>query len=151
MYCSSCGSAVPQNLSFCNRCGAQINGVPRPAELTPDSLVWAIASIFIVGLGAIIGLMALMKEDNGGVNPIILVAAMLSFMLMLVIEGVLMWLLVSRGRRAKKEAGDAGRLKEQTTKELAEAQARALPEPASSVTEHTTRAFEPSYSERKSK
>jgi hypothetical protein len=33
----------------------------------------------------------------------------------------------------------------------AEAQARALPDPAPSVTEHTTRAFEPIYSERKPK
>ena len=48
-------------------------------------------------------------------------------------------------------AGDTGRLKEQMIKELGEAQGRVLPEPVPSITEHTTRAFEPIYSERKSK
>jgi len=42
-------------------------------------------------------------------------------------------------------------LKGQATKGLDAAQARALPEPVSSVTEHTTRAFEPIPSERTSK
>jgi hypothetical protein len=42
-------------------------------------------------------------------------------------------------------------MNEQVTKELDAAQPRALPEPVPSVTEHTTRTFEPLYSERKSK
>jgi hypothetical protein len=66
------------------------------------------------------------------------------------VEGVLIGLLL-KGKRGAKEAGDAEGLKEQKTKELIEARARALPEPAPSVTEHTTRAFEPIYSERESK
>jgi hypothetical protein len=41
--------------------------------------------------------------------------------------------------------------KEQDTKELYQAQARVLAEPMPSVTEHTTRTFEPISSERKSK
>ena len=67
---------------------------------------------------------------------------------MLVVEGVFIWQLLGR-KRGNEEAADTV-LKEQTTKELREAQARALPEPMPSVTEHTTRAFEPIYSERKS-
>jgi hypothetical protein len=110
--------------------------------------VWAIVSVFVVGLGALIGLMAVMNE-GAGFNPIVLVAAMLSFALMLVVEGVLIWLLLS-GRRGAGKAGDARRLKEHTTKELEEARARALPAPAASVTEHTTRTFDPVYNERKS-
>ena len=42
-------------------------------------------------------------------------------------------------------------LKGQATRELDAAQARVLPEPVPSVTEHTTRAFEPIYNERTSK
>jgi hypothetical protein len=42
-----------------------------------------------------------------------------------------------------------GAAKEAATKELDAAQARALPEPVPSVTEHTTRSFEPIYSKRK--
>jgi len=45
--------------------------------------------------------------------------------------------------------GDAKQIKEKTTRELVEAQVRMLQEPVPSVTEHTTRAFDSIYSERK--
>lgn len=93
--------------------------------------------------------MALMKEGCGSA-PIILAIALLSFVVMLVVEGLLTRLLLN-GKRVGKEVGDTERQKEHTTKELGEEQARALPESVPSVTEHTTRAFEPTYSERKSK
>jgi hypothetical protein len=69
---------------------------------------------------------------------------------MLLVEGVFIWQLL-RGKRGAEERGDIALSKEQATKELDAAQARVLPEPASSVTEHTTRAFEPILSEPKSK
>jgi hypothetical protein len=75
---------------------------------------------------------------------------MLSFLLLFVVEGVLIGLLL-KSRKGARRAGDAERPEEQTTRELREAQARVLQEPVSSVTEHTTRAFDPIYSERKSK
>lgn len=153
MYCSSCGSAVPPNLSYCNRCGAKVvganvDGVNRQ-ELSPNLLVRAVAAVFLAGLAAFVGLIALTKEGVG-FNPVVLAAAMLSFVLTFLVEVVLFWLLL-RGRKGAKRAAAAERLTEQTTKELSEAQARVLPEPTSSVTEHTTRAFDPVYSERKSK
>jgi ligand-binding sensor protein len=124
MYCSTCGVAVAQGLSFCNYCGAKLGGakgesVGRPSEVKPELIVSAMVGLF-------------------------------SFMLMLVVEGVLIGLLL-KGRRGAEGAGDAGRSKEQTTSELGEAQARALSEPVPSVTEHTTRILEPVYSERQSK
>ena len=123
---------------------AKDDGVSRRAELFPDSLVWAIVSVFVVGLGCVIGLMAVMK--NYGLNDGLVIAfSLLIFLLMLVVESVFIWLLLSR----KKEVREAGRLNEQMTKELGAAQVRALPEPAASVTEQTTRAFEPVYSERR--
>lgn len=154
MYCSSCGAAVAQNLSYCHRCGAKVIGatdesINQPAELFPESLVWAIVSVFIVGLGAIIGLMAVMKEVVGFNLSIILAVTVVSFLLMLAVEGVLIWLLL-HGKKGAKEVNDAQRLKEQATKELGAAQPRALPDPVPSVTEHATRAFEPSYRERES-
>src|SRR6266446_3006317 len=67
MYCSTCGGAVASSLSYCNHYGARLSGPAadadrKPAELFPDSLVWAIVSVFVVGLGGTIGLMAVMKE-----------------------------------------------------------------------------------------
>jgi hypothetical protein len=69
---------------------------------------------------------------------------------MLLLEGVLLRLLFGR-RRGAEAAGDTALSKGQATKELDTAQARSLPEPVPSVTEHTTRTFEPIYHERTSK
>lgn len=154
MYCSSCGAAVAQGLSYCNHCGAGLSGAiatsaSKPSELFPDSLIWAIVTIFIVGLGCTIGLMAVMKDYNFDKGLIIAFTSML-LLLTLAVEGVFIWML--RGQRGKAgEVGDSARLKQQATKELEAPNARALPEPVPSVTEHTTRAFEPIYSERKPK
>jgi hypothetical protein len=155
MYCSSCGVAVAQGLSYCNYCGAKLSGTRDKAAAKssgnrPDFLVSAMVGFFIFGLLAIAVLMGVMKRVVGFDLSIILAITWFSFALMLALEGLLIWLLLS-GKRSAKEAGDEGQLKEQTTQELGEAQPRALPEPAPSVTEHTTRAFEPLYSERKSK
>ncbi|MDT4897697.1 MAG: hypothetical protein QOH25_2774 [Acidobacteriota bacterium] len=155
MYCSSCGGVIARGLSYCNHCGARLGGAKddvasKAAELFPESLVWAIVSVFVVGLGTTIGLMAVMKDLLDFSKSLIVAFSLVCFLLMFAIEGVLIWLLLSRRRSSEKKAKDSGQLKGQTTKELDAAQARALPEPVPSITEHTTRAFEPIYRERKS-
>jgi hypothetical protein len=65
---------------------------------------------------------------------------------MLLVEGVFTWQLLIRKRGAA--TGDTALSNAQTTKELDAAQARVLPEPMPSVTEHTTRTFEPIFIER---
>jgi uncharacterized paraquat-inducible protein A len=130
--------------------GAKDDVASKAAELFPESLVWAIVSVFVVGLGTTIGLMAVMKDLLDFSKSLIVAFSLVCFLLMFAIEGVLIWLLLSRRRSSEKKAKDSGQLKGQTTKELDAAQARALPEPVPSITEHTTRAFEPIYRERKS-
>ncbi|HUS09105.1 MAG TPA: hypothetical protein VMZ30_01475, partial [Pyrinomonadaceae bacterium] len=75
--------------------------------------------------------------------------ALVPLLIMLLLEGVFIRLLWRR-TQGTKETSDRALSKGQATKELDAAQARVLPEPMSSVTEHTTRAFEPIYPERKS-
>jgi hypothetical protein len=155
MYCSSCGVAVAQGLSYCNYCGAKLSGAKgdshiKSSEVKPELLVSAMVALFILGLGAIAVLIGVMKEVAGFDPPILLAVTMFSFVLMLVVEGVIIGLLL-KGKRGAQEAGDIERLKEQMIKELGGARERVLPEPVPSITEHTTRAFEPIYSERKSK
>lgn len=155
MYCSSCGVAVAQGLSYCNHCGAKLGGAAgeravKPSEVKPELLVSAMVGGFVFGLVAIAVLVGVLKAVAGFDLPFLLAVTMLSFLLMLLIEGVLIGLLL-RGRRAARGAGDAGRPTEQATKGLGEAQARVLPEPVPSVTEHTTRTLEPAYGERQSK
>jgi uncharacterized protein (DUF983 family) len=155
MYCSSCGVAVTQGLSYCNYCGAKLSRAngdnsSKTPEVKPELLVSAMVGVFVLGLPAIIMLMGVMKAVLDLNVGLILAFTLLSFLIMLMIEGVILRLLFSRKRRAG-EAGDTALSKEQETKELDAAQMRVLPEPVPSVTEHTTRAFEPIYTERKSK
>lgn len=155
MYCSSCGGAVTPGRSYCNHCGAKLGGANTDAaagqaQLSQDSLVWAIVSVFVVGMGTTIGLMAMLKQLLGLGQGIIIAFGLLGFALMIAVESVFIYMLLSR-RRGAKEAGDRQEAKGQTTRELDAAQTRALPEPVPSVTEQATRAFEPAYTERKSK
>lgn len=154
MYCSSCGVVVAQGLSYCNRCGAKLSGVKgdsivQSREVRPESLVWGMVAVLVFGFVGIVFLMMAMKMVGLGVGQI-LAFTILSFLIMLLVEGVFIWKFLRRKRGAE-ETTDTSLLKEQATKELDAAQSRALPEPLPSVTEHTTRAFEPIYTERKSK
>jgi hypothetical protein len=155
MYCSSCGVAVAQGLGYCNHCGAKLNGaqgesVSTTSEVKPEMLVGAMVTVFVLGLVAIAILTGVMKSVLNLDAGQIMGFAALSFLIMLLIEGVCIWLLLRRTRGAE-ETSKSLPSKNQTTNELNAAQARALPEPIPSVTDHTTRAFEPVYSERKSK
>jgi hypothetical protein len=155
MYCSSCGTAVTQGLSYCNRCGAKLGaaggGAGEPPTVSPERLVSSMVFVFVFGMVAIAALMTVVRRlpdfDFGRVMAVL----MMSFLMMLLVEGVFAWLLLRR-RGAVKETGGADFLKEQrTTNELEEARARALPDPVPSVTENTTRLFEPAPAERRNK
>ena len=155
MYCSSCGVAVAQGLSYCNYCGAKLNGVKGDSvinspEVKPELLVSAMVAVFVLGLAGITVLIGVMKAVLHLNDGQILAFTMLSFLIMLLVEGVCIRLLFRRNRGAEQTGGTA-LSKGQATKELDAAQARALPEPVPSVTEHTTRAFDPIYTERTSK
>jgi hypothetical protein len=107
--------------------------------------------VFVFGMAAIAALMAGVRRlpdfDFGRVMAVL----MMSFLMMFLVEGVFAWLLLRR-RGVAKDASDAGALTEQrTTNELDAARARALPDPVPSVTENTTRLFEPIPTERRTK
>ena len=156
MYCSSCGEAVTPGFSYCNYCGEKLSGaksdsIIKSPDVRPETLVGAMVFAFVFGLGAITVLMGVMKAVLHLEVGLILAFTLLSFLIMLSLEGVFIRLLLRRKRGAE-EAGDPVLLKGQATgAELDAAQARTLPEPMPSVTEHTTRAFDPIYRERTSK
>jgi hypothetical protein len=151
MYCSTCGVAVAQGLSYCKNCGAKLtrgDSITKSSELKPDLLVRAMVVTFMFGLAVMTVLMGVMKTVLGLPVERVLALMVLPFLLMLVLEGVFLRLLL-RHSRGTEEANDGVLLKGQATKELDAQQARALSEPVPSVTEHTTRAFDPIYTERK--
>jgi hypothetical protein len=145
MYCSTCGQAVTPGLSYCSRCGNELNAKGRNAakssELPPVSLVWGIVAVTIFGLALTIGLLAVMK-GFGFNEGVALAFAGLSLLFILIADSAFLWLLL-RPKRHLKELMDTAKVKPITTNELGEQQAQALPEPAMSVTDHTTRTLEP--------
>lgn len=149
MYCSSCGVALVRGLSYCNHCGAKLTAesgktVIKSSEMKPEALVWGMIAALVFGLAGIVFLMMAMKMVGLNVGQI-LAFTILSFLIILVVEGVFIRQLLGR----KRGADEAEILSnEQARKELSEAQARMLSEPMPSVTEHTTRAFEPIYHDR---
>ena len=152
MYCSTCGVAVAQGLSYCKNCGARLNQDEREgksSEVKPDLLVTAMVATFVFGLAVIGMLMGIMKVILGMDVGQILGFMSLLLLLMLILEGVFIMLLLRRGKGAEKTI--ALPQQQMATNELEAAQARALPEGMVSVTEHTTRAFEPIYRDTKSK
>jgi hypothetical protein len=153
MYCSSCGVAVTQGLSYCNHCGSKLNrgdSIIRSSEVKPDTLVQTMAAVFVCGIGFITVLIGVMKAVLGlSVGPI-LAFAVLCFLIMLLLEGVFIQLLL-RPNQGAEETSNTALSKERATNELNASRARVLPEPVPSVTEHTTRAFDPLYNERTSK
>ena len=151
MYCSSCGTAVRAGLSYCNRCGAEVGAKERSAnklsELSPNFLVAAIIAVTVVGLATISALLGLLKKSPE-IAPVILGFAVLSFLIVLGIEILFIWLLL-RSKTLAKGAADPSQLKGPALRELDPGQAHTLPHPAASVTEHTTRTLEPIQSQRK--
>ncbi len=110
----------------------------------PESLIWAIASVTIVGLGVTIGMMAVMKEVLHFNDSLIVAFSLLTFLTFLGVDAVFVWVLL-RSMRGAKEVS----VKSLSTKGLDEAPMRVLPEPSLSVTEHTTRTLDRVESDRK--
>lgn len=147
MYCSTCGAAVADSLTYCNHCGARIvtsnsDKVATSRDALPGLLVASMMFTFIFGLLAIAVLLGVMKSALGFELGQLLAFAGLSFLILILLEGVFMRLLFRRNRGAE-EQDRTESLPRHTTKELG-----APREPLSSVTDHTTRTFEPVYTNR---
>lgn len=150
MYCSSCGVVVAQALTYCKNCGAKLNPAEtgnESSDIRPVSLVTMMVATFVMGTFVIAMLMGVMKVIVQFDVGLIMAFSVLTFLIMLVLEGIFIKLLFSR-KRGDHEPRETQQNNRTTTKEL-EAQSRLPIEPIPSVTEHTTRAFDPVYSDRK--
>jgi hypothetical protein len=101
-----------------------------------------------MGTGVMIGLLAVLKEVVGFNLGLIAAVMLLGFGLMVALESVLVYLLLS-GRKAARHTEESYESREARPLELNEPQRGMLQEPPASVTEHTTRTFEPIYTERR--
>jgi hypothetical protein len=143
VYCHACGIALTQQSKYCNRCGAQLIKEDHAGELKRsekrldeylDGLFW----ITFLGIGLIFGGMVAMKKV-GLSDFFILAYLVLSSIAFLINFGLSLRgaLRLSRGTRDLASTG------ERQTSQLEPASHPVRLGTSSSVTEHTTRSFEP--------
>ena len=145
MYCSSCGASVPPGLSYCNRCGADLrskeNETPKRSTPSPNILVAGIVVVTTLGLFAVIMLMGVMSEVLHASHGLINGFAVLTFLLLLLVDALFAWLLL-RSKKSPGETTGVVQLREEIRAELHAAQTSGFAQPAGSVTDHTTRTLE---------
>lgn len=154
MYCPSCGAALTQEMNYCNRCGVDLSiikggGNAKSLEKSIESIIWSIVTSTATVLGIMVAVMALMKGFELSGEVVVLFMALM-FLVLLGINGVLIWQLLRLNSLAK-EARNASQLAKHEAKELGAKREQMLIEPRMSVTEDTTRILEPTYEERRTK
>jgi hypothetical protein len=152
MYCTGCGFENIQGVNFCKRCGANLH--PTPAKLASPwiagILLLVIALITVIGF---VGPMIMMSElSHRGTNLEPLMAIAIFFLAATTIIDVLLIRLLTRLLGfAKVKYPAPGTMTTAQPKYVTSEQAyQPLPEPKismPSVTEHTTRNFEPIITE----
>ena len=154
MYCPSCGTELTPELSYCNRCGANLKPISNQSGVPPTKVIgaaWAIsmavALVTLGGFGMIFGLVMALITRGLSLSAEGMVLIFFSSLVILAID----WLLVrqlSRVLNVPQLSSDATQAKKPKLTEQAVRQIDAPREPVSSVTEHTTRTFEPIHRER---
>lgn len=151
MYCQSCGIAIGQSMRFCNRCGTSVVA-HDPAEAKRsekrldnylDGLFWITAFGVVLTGGGLLLLKRAQFSESFLLAFLILSATafFINFALSLwVIRGVHKTL--KEPRTLPPAPAD--------TNELEPLRSQPALQPAASVTENTTRSFEPIYNKRNS-
>jgi hypothetical protein len=145
MICETCGVSVAGGSSFCNRCGASIGmrGVPLGGDGRDDnyynmvqSLIWAIVSVSIAGIGVLIGLMAVLKNVLNFPLHLIVGFSAAAFAVVLAADLLFIWMLLKVWRGGGPSRASSVLVPAIPAPPIQ--QPRLSAEPAS-VTEHTTR------------
>jgi hypothetical protein len=153
MYCQSCGTEVTLGLNYCNRCGAnlsQSSNLPeqpiRQVNLTGPTI--AIALMVVIGMGIIFASVSdLARNDFHPVALTWMVVAGLGMLTGVAALVIRQWSHLAGLVKPKEQT--LPRRKSADKEQVVPAQLPPLrSEPVSSVTEHTTRTFEPVYVER---
>lgn len=146
MFCPNCGDQTTQGLKYCKRCGAGLGALTNPTE-QKASIGKAIGgSLFLVALVSIVGFIALfvtvdsLGEHGFDRNALVGLMAFGGATVMGVV-GLLVWLLLRlTGAAASTSKTQTPVIREHTPQQLP-AQPIGIP----SVTENTTRNFDPRY------
>ncbi|MBA2731845.1 MAG: zinc ribbon domain-containing protein [Acidobacteria bacterium] len=152
MYCSSCGTEVTLGLNYCNRCGAnlsQSSNLPEQPVNHVNLTGPTIADSLMVVIGMIIIFASINDLAKSGFHPVALTFMVIASLGMLTGVAALVirqWSHLAGIAKSKERILPH---RKSTDNEPVPAQ---LPprrsEPVASVTEHTTRTFEPAFTER---
>ena len=152
MYCQSCGIAIGQSMRFCNRCGtsvvvqdiAETQRLEKRLDNYLDGLFW-ITAIGVALTGG--GLLLLKKAEFS--ERFLLAFLILSATAFLVNFSLSLWVVRGITKSSKQEKALTPPTAD--TSELEPLRNQPALQPAASVTENTTRSFEPIYNKRNSK
>lgn len=143
MYCHTCGIALTQPTKYCNRCGVLLiaqdqTGEVKPSEKRLDEYLDGLFWITVLGIGLVFGGMVVMKRV--GLSDLFILAYLLiSSTAFLVNFGINLREYLRIGRTSREQKT----IDHRVTGQLDPVSPRAALEPVPSVTEHTTRSFEP--------
>ena len=156
MYCSTCGTPLSSELSFCNRCGTQLRK-EKPADQQKSLVPYLITAIVLIaffGLSLIIGGGIALRTAGQFHEEAVIAFMGMGFVIVGIIEMMLMRQLsrVLGKDREKKQIEQPQQPLFQPAmvpaNELRVAHLRAAGEPITSVTENTTRTLQSSFHER---
>ena len=157
MYCPSCGLELTSELSYCNRCGANLKPQSNQSGEAHSKLVsatWAISLAVVLvtlgGFGMMFGLVMALISSGVNLSGGGMVLIVFSLLIILAVASLLIRQL-SRVLDVAQLSGGATQSKQPHQPMLSEKpvqQIGAPREPVTSVTEHTTRMFEPILKDR---
>jgi hypothetical protein len=157
MYCSSCGLQLTQELRYCPRCGANLNP-PERAGNPPNIVgpVWAVSVavtlITLAGLGLLFAFAMIITARGLDLHPGVFMMVSLFLLGILAVDGLLirqLSRLLNLYSLPEAESAKSDRSQELGGKFVP--QLEAVRETPSSVTENTTRTFEPIPRERQTR
>lgn len=142
MFCSTCGTAIPANLNYCKNCGARIEKNPVVVSNSSRSFSVAAGLIGVVGLGGVFPLLKILLESRLDQPSIlfVLIAYLITVFLIFAMLVGHSWRNSGRVHIASLEPDEykpPNSFRGVNTAQLPEHH-----EPATSVTEHTTRTLD---------
>ena len=149
MYCQSCGIQLTQQMKFCNRCGVLLIKSDEKVDIKRtekrlDNYLEGLFWVTVIGLAVVFGGLIVLKQFDFR-DWVLITYVSLSSTAFLINFGINLWATI----RIMRGAQEISPSREPETKELSplDPSAQLGPAPAS-VTENTTRSFEPVLNKR---
>ena len=147
MYCPNCGLDHTNGFNYCNRCGMNLNPDKPKTVSTPLVFIFLVAIAFITFVGFSMPLISMSELSNKGFNPKSLIAFSIFMLFAVVGVDYLLIGLLTRLLGVSTFDRFSGMLRSHhAQRQIAEQPIARLPQqqtPFRSVTESTTRNFEP--------